>query len=77
MHNKHGVGRYVGLTTPEAGGIKAEYLILSYAGEDKLYVPVSSLHLIQVLEDPVGSFNLTLAQTMSRQHPPLFQRSTW
>ncbi|NIG98313.1 MAG: transcription-repair coupling factor [Serratia symbiotica] len=46
VHLEHGVGRYLGLTTLEAGGIKAEYLILSYAGEDKLYVPVSSLHLI-------------------------------
>ncbi|WP_162473655.1 transcription-repair coupling factor [Serratia microhaemolytica] len=46
VHLEHGVGRYVGLTTLEAGGIKAEYLILAYAGEDKLYVPVSSLHLI-------------------------------
>ncbi|GKX42736.1 transcription-repair coupling factor [Pectobacterium odoriferum] len=46
VHLEHGVGRYAGLTTLEAGGIKAEYLILTYAGEDKLYVPVSSLHLI-------------------------------
>ena len=27
VHLEHGVGRYVGLTTLEAGGIKAEYLI--------------------------------------------------
>ncbi|BET97249.1 transcription-repair coupling factor [Xenorhabdus taiwanensis] len=46
VHLEHGVGRYHGLITLEAGGIKAEYLILTYAGEDKLYVPVSSLHLI-------------------------------
>ncbi|MBS4431670.1 transcription-repair coupling factor [Pectobacterium punjabense] len=46
VHLEHGVGRYAGLTTLEAGGIKAEYLILTYASEDKLYVPVSSLHLI-------------------------------
>ncbi|QCR36420.1 transcription-repair coupling factor [Nissabacter sp. SGAir0207] len=46
VHLEHGVGRYAGMTTLEAGGIKAEYLILTYAGEDKLYVPVSSLHLI-------------------------------
>jgi len=46
VHLEHGVGRYVGLTTLQTGGITAEYLILSYAGEDKLYVPVSSLHLI-------------------------------
>ncbi|WP_413730695.1 transcription-repair coupling factor [Sodalis sp. RH22] len=46
VHLEHGVGRYGGMTTLEAGGIKAEYLILTYAGHDKLYVPVSSLHLI-------------------------------
>ncbi|PLY37416.1 transcription-repair coupling factor [Pectobacterium carotovorum] len=46
VHLEHGVGRYAGLTTLEAGGIKAEYLMLTYAGQDKLYVPVSSLHLI-------------------------------
>ncbi|EKT56386.1 transcription-repair coupling factor [Providencia sneebia] len=46
VHIEHGVGRYQGLTTLEAGGITAEYLILTYAGNDKLYVPVSSLHLI-------------------------------
>lgn len=46
VHLEHGVGRYAGLTTLEAGGITAEYLILRYANEAKLYVPVSSLGLI-------------------------------
>jgi transcription-repair coupling factor (superfamily II helicase) len=46
VHLEHGVGRYVGMTTLEAGGITGEYLMLSYAGDAKLYVPVSSLHLI-------------------------------
>ncbi|WP_017347090.1 transcription-repair coupling factor [Pantoea sp. A4] len=46
VHLEHGVGRYIGLTTLETGGITAEYLMLSYAGDAKLYVPVSSLHLI-------------------------------
>ena len=46
VHLEHGVGRYIGLTTLETGGIKAEYLMLAYAGDAKLYVPVSSLHLI-------------------------------
>ncbi len=34
------------MTTPEAGGITGEYLMLTYANDAKLYVPVSSLHLI-------------------------------
>lgn len=46
VHFEHGVGRYQGLSTLTAGGIQAEYLILTYAGNDKLYVPVSSLNLI-------------------------------
>ncbi|STN25278.1 transcription-repair coupling factor [Escherichia coli] len=39
-------GRYAGMTTLEAGGITGEYLMLTYANDAKLYVPVSSLHLI-------------------------------
>ena len=40
------MGRYAGMTTLETGGINGEYLMLTYAGDAKLYVPVSSLHLI-------------------------------
>ncbi|OED39634.1 transcription-repair coupling factor [Chromatiales bacterium (ex Bugula neritina AB1)] len=46
VHIDHGVGRYVGLQTLDIGGSNNEYLTLTYANEDKLYVPVSSLHLI-------------------------------
>lgn len=46
VHLDHGVGRYGGLVTLDTGGIKAEYLLLNYANELKLYVPVTSLHLI-------------------------------
>lgn len=46
VHEQHGVGRYIGLTNIEVGEIEAEFLMLEYAGGDKLYVPVNSLHLI-------------------------------
>ena len=46
VHLDHGVGRYLGLQTIDAGGVATEYLTLEYAGGDKLYVPVTSLHLI-------------------------------
>jgi transcription-repair coupling factor (superfamily II helicase) len=36
----------MGLQTIENGGITTEFLVLSYASESKLYVPVASLHLI-------------------------------
>lgn len=46
VHVEHGVGRYAGLTRLEAGGVTEEYLILEYAKDDKLYVPVASLRHI-------------------------------
>jgi transcription-repair coupling factor (superfamily II helicase) len=46
VHEDHGVGRYRGLTVLEVGGLKQEFLTLEYAGGDRIYVPVTSLHLI-------------------------------
>jgi transcription-repair coupling factor (superfamily II helicase) len=46
VHEDHGVGRYVGLQHLNVGGEEQEFLTLEYAGKDKLYVPVASLHLI-------------------------------
>jgi len=46
VHADHGVGRYKGLQVLDLDGQQHEFLTLEYAGEDKLYVPVSSLHLI-------------------------------
>ena len=46
VHEIHGVGRYQGLTYLDSGGFLSEYLAISYAENDKLYVPVSSLHLV-------------------------------
>ncbi|MFT4747239.1 MAG: transcription-repair coupling factor (superfamily II helicase), partial [Congregibacter sp.] len=46
VHFEHGVGRYLGLQTLDAGGITTEYLTIEYAKQAKLYVPVASLYLI-------------------------------
>jgi transcription-repair coupling factor (superfamily II helicase) len=46
VHLDHGIGRYLGLKTLEIDNQVNEFLMLAYAGESKLYVPVSSLHLI-------------------------------
>ena len=45
VHIDHGVGRYRGLETHNFEG-EAEFLVLEYYGGDKLFVPVSSLHLV-------------------------------
>ncbi|MDH3535883.1 MAG: transcription-repair coupling factor [Gammaproteobacteria bacterium] len=46
VHEDHGVGRYQGLKTLTVSGLATEFLCIEYANQDKLYVPVSSLHLI-------------------------------
>jgi transcription-repair coupling factor (superfamily II helicase) len=46
VHIDHGVGRYQGLETINVDNQPSEFLMLEYAGGSKLYVPVSSLHLI-------------------------------
>ncbi len=46
VHEQHGISRYRGLVTLNLGEGETEFLTLEYAGGDKLYVPVSSLHLV-------------------------------
>ncbi|MGB0212326.1 transcription-repair coupling factor [Algiphilus sp.] len=46
VHVEHGVGRYQGLTTLDAGGVSAEYLVIEYAKGDRIYVPVAQLNLV-------------------------------
>ncbi|HEY3300203.1 MAG TPA: transcription-repair coupling factor [Methylophilaceae bacterium] len=46
VHEQHGVGRYRGLINLDFGEGETELLLIEYAGDDKLYVPVSQLFLI-------------------------------
>ncbi|SPY03811.1 transcription-repair coupling factor [Neisseria meningitidis] len=46
VHEEHGIGRYMGLVTMDLGGETNEMMLLEYADEAQLYVPVSQLHLI-------------------------------
>lgn len=46
VHAQHGIGRYLGLLNMDLGDGEMEFLHLEYAGQSKLYVPVSQLHVI-------------------------------
>lgn len=46
VHIDHGVGRYRGLQHIKIGDQENEFVIVEYAAEAKLYIPVSSLNLI-------------------------------
>lgn len=46
VHFEHGIGRYQGLTTIIIRNIKTECIVISYAENAKLYIPISYLYLI-------------------------------
>ena len=56
VHIEHGIGKFEGLTHMELGGISREYLLVTYARGDKLYVPV---HQADRLSRYVGSGDIT------------------
>ena len=43
VHYKHGIGRFEGLVSRTMAGVERDYLVVAYAGEDRLYVPTDQL----------------------------------
>src|ERR1700678_34085 len=47
VHVEHGIARYMGLREIEQDGIKVEFMVLEFAEQARLYVPLTRLDLIQ------------------------------
>jgi len=47
VHITQGIGRYMGVERLALGNIQKDYIYIQYAGEDKLYLPIDQLDLIQ------------------------------
>jgi transcription-repair coupling factor (superfamily II helicase) len=47
IHSEYGVGEYLGLESLNIGGDKTDFLVIKYAENDKIYVPVYKLNQIQ------------------------------
>ena len=43
VHRKSGIGIYRGITTIEKNGLKRDYILIQYKGNDKLYMPVEDI----------------------------------
>jgi transcription-repair coupling factor (superfamily II helicase) len=43
VHQEHGIGRFEGLVRMNMTGVEREYLLIHYAGTDKLYIPTDQL----------------------------------
>jgi transcription-repair coupling factor (superfamily II helicase) len=47
VHVDHGVARYAGLGRPKGGSLNRDFMVLEFAGRDRLFVPVDRLDLVQ------------------------------
>jgi transcription-repair coupling factor (superfamily II helicase) len=55
VHVDHGVARYVGLGRPKGGSLNRDFMVLEFAGADKLFVPVDRLDLVQKYRGVAGA----------------------
>ncbi len=54
VHLSHGIGRYLGVETLDSAGVTRDYMVIEYAGHDKLYVPTDQVHSLQKYIGPEG-----------------------
>ncbi|HSJ28460.1 MAG TPA: transcription-repair coupling factor [Acidimicrobiia bacterium] len=47
VHHKHGIGRFEGMVSRTMAGVERDYLVVAYAGEDRLYVPTDQLAAVK------------------------------
>ncbi len=47
VHLEHGLGRYEGLSTIKVMGISGDFILISYRNNDKLYLPVDRMEMIE------------------------------
>ncbi len=46
VHINHGIGRYAGIESRKTDGIRRDYILIQYASDDELYVPVEQLSMV-------------------------------
>ncbi|MHC5249395.1 transcription-repair coupling factor [Enterococcus sp. LJL90] len=47
VHANHGIGKYIGMETLEVDGVHQDYMTILYQNDDKIFIPVTQLNLIQ------------------------------
>ena len=54
VHKDHGIGVYRGLKKIAVDGVENDFLLIEYAGSDKLFIPVDRLEAVQRYVGPEG-----------------------
>ncbi|GEN58007.1 transcription-repair-coupling factor [Halolactibacillus alkaliphilus] len=47
VHVNHGIGQFIGVETLEIQGMHKDFMLIQYTGDDKLYVPIDQIDLVQ------------------------------
>ncbi|MGP4109176.1 transcription-repair coupling factor [Virgibacillus sp. L01] len=47
VHANHGIGKYIGIETLEVSDMHKDYMLIKYSGDDKLFVPIDQIDLVQ------------------------------
>ena len=47
VHNQHGIGKFLGMQKVKVAGVSKDHLVIEYDRNEKLFVPVDSMHLVQ------------------------------
>ncbi|CQR47480.1 Transcription-repair-coupling factor [Paraliobacillus sp. PM-2] len=47
VHVHHGIGRFIGIENLAVNGAHKDFMLLKYSGDDKLFVPIDQIDLVQ------------------------------
>lgn len=47
VHENHGIGKYIGIETLEMNNLHKDYMVIQYLGDDRLFVPIDQVDLVQ------------------------------
>ena len=65
VHQELGIGKFQGLQNMTVGGINSDFIVLHYIGEDKVYIPVYKINLLQKYAD--GDAKVKLSDLRSKK----------
>jgi transcription-repair coupling factor (superfamily II helicase) len=63
IHNEHGIGEYLGLESLDVGDSKTDYIVITYKGNDKVYVPVYKMNNIQKHAESTANISVDSLRT--------------
>ena len=63
VHSEYGIGEYLGLESMPTGGQPTDFLVVLYAENDKIYLPVYKINLIQKYADSTAKLKINNLRT--------------